>query len=170
MLTLRRLSTSENDIARLQRVLELAPRYAHIVTGEPVSPSAAEQLVAALPPGGKYDDKFVFEALQNGSSVGCADLIRGYPTESFAFIGLLLIAEPLENQGYGTEVFRKLCEVASSWQGCNRLRLGVLESNERAMRFWARLGFVATGDVKPFHAGRVQTRSFAYERPLYAAA
>jgi RimJ/RimL family protein N-acetyltransferase len=169
MLTLSRLSTSERDMALLQSLLELAPRYARITTGESVSSGAAEQLMAALPSGGNYEDKFVFAALHNGSAVGCADLIRGYPTQAFAFIGLLLIAEPLENQGYGTAVFKELCAVASAWHSCSRLRLGVLEVNQKAIRFWSSLGFVATGEVKPVRAGRVQTSSFAYERSLHAA-
>ena len=169
MLRLNPISTVPLDLAALQRLLEHAPGYAQIATAMPVSPSAAAEMLAALPPGKSHEDKFVFGVFKDQTLVGCVDLIRGYPSASVAYVGLLLIAEPYEGSGYGTQAFARVLEVAATWRTCNALRLGVLKTNERAMRFWSRLGFAPTGESKPYQHGSVRTEVLLYERPLAAA-
>jgi RimJ/RimL family protein N-acetyltransferase len=127
-------------------------------------------MLGALPPGKGYDDKFVLGAYEDESLVGCVDLIRHYPSASFAYIGLLLIAQRLEGQGYAANVFGEVRKFIAKWQTCTVLRLGVLATNPRAMRFWLNLGFQPTGEVKPYMSDRVNTEVHLYELPLSARA
>lgn len=169
MLRLERMSASTSDVARLQALLEQAPRYSQIAAGGPVPADAAAQMLSALPPDKEAHDKFVLGAIENSSLIGCADLIRGYPSPSIAFIGLLLVGEPWEKLGYGSVFLSELCKLVADWNCCHRLRLGVLATNGRALEFWARLGFIATGEVKPYVAGRVRTEVLLFERALFWA-
>jgi RimJ/RimL family protein N-acetyltransferase len=85
--------------------------------------------------------------------IGCADVIRGYPTPDKAVIGLLLLAEPWQGHGFG-RAFAALVEQAiAGWDAITRLRIGVALANSRALRFWQRLGYVETGEVKPADPG-----------------
>ena len=169
MLYLKPIHTSSYDLALLQRLLEQAPRYAQIATLKPVSPSAAADILAALPPGKTYRDKFVLGVFNDYKLVGCIDLIRGYPSESVAYVGLLLIAEPYEGSGFGAQAFERVFDVVASWPTCTAIKIGVLANNEKAVRFWSKLGFAPTGESKPYQCGRVHTEVLMYQRPLAAA-
>ena len=169
MLNLKSIHTIADDLASLQCLLEQAPRYAHITTLLPVSPSAAEAVLAAIPPGKTYEDKFVLGVWNDDTLVGCVDLIRGYPSESVAYIGLLLIAEQFEGSGFGTRAFERVIEVVASWRTCTAFNIGVLAENRRALRFWSKLGFAPTGESKPYQFGCVRSDVHIYERLLTAA-
>ncbi|MFT3816064.1 MAG: GNAT family N-acetyltransferase [Rubrivivax sp.] len=171
MVRLERLTASAADVERLQQLFERAPRYAEATTGESVSAAAAREALEALPPGKLQEDKFVFGAFTDDDVlVGCADLIRGYPSPSVAYVGLLLVDERLENRGYGTEILKQIEAIAVGWAVCIKLRLGVVQANERALRFWSRQGFQATGEVKPYAAGSVVSQIALFERKLPAPA
>ena len=169
MLSLKPLSAARSDLTSLQCLLEQAPRYAHITTAMPVSLDAAAEMLVALPPGKDYKDKFFLGIFDDGTLVGCIDLIRGYPSEFIACVGLLLIAEPYEGRGLGSRAFEQVLEVVGDWHTCTKLRLGILKTNEKAMYFWRKLGFAPTGESKPYQNGVVCTDVLLYERPLTAA-
>ena len=100
-LTLRPLTGRAAEMAALQSVLEAAPAYFRIVGGAPPGPAEAQSLFTALPPGKGYDDKFVWGLYSGPAMIGCADVIRGYPTPDKVVIGLLLLAEPWQRHGLG---------------------------------------------------------------------
>lgn len=170
MLSIKQLSCSGDDAISLQRLLESAPSYSQIAEGVAVSPGAAAEMLRALPSGKGYEDKFVFGFYAGRSLVACADLIRGYPNSETAFIGLLLVSEAHEGNGFGSQAFASLCSVVQGWGTCSRLRLAVIDANQKAHRFWAKLGFAPTGESKPRSIGSVDCRVFLYERALAAEA
>jgi GNAT superfamily N-acetyltransferase len=102
--------------------------------------------------------------------VGCADLIRGHPDAATAHVGLLLVAERHEGRGIGSAAFKELEALVRSWHSCSRLRLGVVRSNDRALRFWSRLGFTPTGEVKPYRYASVVSEIVVFDKPLPAGA
>jgi GNAT superfamily N-acetyltransferase len=124
----------------LQNVLSAAPEYSLIVEGKLPSSTAAAELFAELPPGKSYVDKFVFGFLDAKGMVGCAEVIRGYPTEKVAYIGLLLFAESEQGKSFGPYALDMIEPIASAW-GCTALRIAAIETNTRALAFWHREGF-----------------------------
>lgn len=140
-LTYRRFDAAEpSDVRALQRLLEAAPSYSIVIQGTPPSGTAAEELLSELPPGRTLEDKFVLGIFEGDALVGCADLFRGYPAPQFAYIGLLLFSEADQRRGFGTEALAHIDALAASW-GCRILRIGVIETNLRALSFWRRAGF-----------------------------
>ena len=140
-LACRRLSAAAfADVRDLQSVLAAAPAYSLLVEGRPPAPTAADDLLAALPPDKSHVDKFVFGFYDVSGPIGCADVIRGYPTAEVAFIGLLAFAEPEQGKSHGVRALRQIEELAKSW-GCTALRISVIETNPRALGFWRREGF-----------------------------
>jgi hypothetical protein len=99
----------------LQRVIGAAPGFALAVTGLPPGPADAQNTFTALPEGKSEDDKFVYGVYLDGQMIGCADVVRGYPDPSTAFIGLLLISEDSQRLTRPARSHR-LCAVRSQAQ------------------------------------------------------
>ena len=137
----RRLSaTVIADVRDLQRVLAAAPAYTLLVEGRLPAPAAADELLAALPPGKSHVDKFVLGFYDDRGAIGCADVIRGYPTPQVAHVGLLVFAESEQGKSHGVAALRHIEDLAKSW-ACTALRIAVIETNPRALKFWRREGF-----------------------------
>ena len=141
-LSCRPLSASHPaDVASLQALLESAPGYYLVTQDRLPPPTAATDLFSAAPHGKSQADACVIGFFLAGDLVGCAGLVRGYPTREAAFLGLLLFAESHQGQGYGVAALAQIDAVARSWS-CEKLRLAVIETNFRAQSFWRREGFV----------------------------
>jgi GNAT superfamily N-acetyltransferase len=164
--TLRALAGEAREMADLQRVMEAAPGYAALVTGGPPGRADAQSTFTYLPDGKTYDDKFVYGIYLDDRMVGCVDLIRGYPDEATAFLGLVLISEPFQRRGLGSAAIRAIERIVWSWGSCNRIRLSVLRVNDQVVPFWTSLGFEATGETKPYAYGAVASEHVLYEKRL----
>ena len=169
-ITLRLLKGEPAEMAALQRVIEEAPEYAQLVTGVPPGHADAQSTYTVLPEGKSYDDKFVFGIFLGDEMVGCIDLIRGYPTPSTAYLGLLLVSEKHQGQEIGRMAFRLVEEVVRAWGTCDRIRLAVVRTNEQVIPFWRRLGFEPTGEITPYRYGHVVSESVLFEKSLSQAA
>jgi GNAT superfamily N-acetyltransferase len=154
-LTLRRLAGHPAEMAALQCVLEAAPAYFQIVGGSPAGPAEAHTLFTALPADKGYDDKFVWGLYSGEAMIGCADVIRGFPTADKAVIGLLLLAEPWQGRGLGRAFATLIEQAISGWDSIACLRIGVVLGKPRARGFWQRLGYAETGEVKLAEPARV---------------
>lgn len=64
-------------------------------------------------------------------------------------LGRLAVAPALRGHGYGTQLVRALCVEGGRTLGLDTYSLFVLPGNERALRLYARLGFVATSYPEP---------------------
>jgi len=163
-LTLRLLTGSAAEMAALQCVLEAAPAYFQLVGGAPPGGAEAQSLFTALPPDKGYDDKFVWGLYSGAAMIGCADVIRGYPTPDKAVIGLLLLAEPWQRRGLGSAFATLVEQAIAGWSAITCLRIGVALSNPRALGFWKRIDYVETGEVKP--AESINVMITVLEKPV----
>jgi len=164
-----RLQLLDGDSAvmtELQRVLEDAPTYAERVTGAPPGKADAQSTFSILPPDKSYDDKFVFGVYDDGQMIGCVDLIRGFPQPQTAHLGLLLIAESHQRRGHGKAAYRAVEDIVRSWGACTQVRIGVVRTNAEVLQFWHALGFVATGEVKPYRYASVVSETVILIKPL----
>jgi diamine N-acetyltransferase len=155
-------------MAALQCVLEAAPAYFERVTGGPPGGAEAQSTFTALAPGKTYDDKFVWGLYSGDAMIGCADVIRGYPVDESAVIGLLLLAEPWQRRGLGRAFAALVEQRIAVWPEIARYRLGVARSNPSALVFWRKLGYRETGEVKPPADGFV-SEVIVLEKPVARA-
>ncbi|HUH94762.1 MAG TPA: GNAT family N-acetyltransferase [Casimicrobiaceae bacterium] len=152
-------------MAALQCVLESAPGYFETVCAAPPGRAEAQSTFSALPEGKTYDDKFVWGLYSGEAMIGCADVIRGYPSPERAIIGLLLLAETWQRRGLGRAFATLVERRIASWPEVERLRIGVVASNGGALAFWRKLGYRETGEVRPPHSGFVR-EVIVLEKPL----
>ena len=129
------------DQPRVQALLTACDDYALMLTGQPNPPDAAATLFASLPPGRGPADKLVLGIQEpDGTLIGLIDVVREYPDPGVWFLGLLLLHPAHRSRGLGTRVYDAFAEWAFA-EGCDIMRLGVVQQNEAALRFWSRIGF-----------------------------
>lgn len=141
MLTARPLTgESASDRANVLRVFLEAPSYAQLVEGRSPSADDVDDFFSGKPAGIDPAHKSVFGFFLEHDMIGCADVIRSYPTGDCIWIGLLLFAEAAQGRGHGKAALTLLVEMAREW-GYRTAQLAVVSTNLRAHAFWQREGF-----------------------------
>jgi GNAT superfamily N-acetyltransferase len=131
----------DKDAGEVQALLEKCVDYCLLVDGHPPGPSSASLLISDCPPGKSIDDKVVLGIYSlRKKMIGVLDAIRDYPSPGDWWIGLLLLDPAYRQKGLGSMTIRSF----EDWVGMQRARrilLGVVEANDRALRFWRSAGF-----------------------------
>ena len=141
MLTIRPLTTeSHDDCANVLRIFLASPSYTELVEGRSPSAEDVEDFFYGKPDAKDAADKFVFGLYVGSEMVGCADVIRAYPSDDCAWIGLLIFSEAQQHRGYGTNALALINAMAQEW-GYRRLQLAAISTNPRGLAFWRREGF-----------------------------
>ncbi len=165
MLEIKILGGSEEDISEVQRVLEESPTYSLNISGSLPSPEDGREVFSTIAPGKEYEDKFVFGIFLNDSMIGCIDLCRGYPDESIVMLGLLVLSEKYQRKGLGTGVYNKLEEIIKDWGNFDKIRIGVLVSNDDVLPFWEKMGYTEVSR-SPYKHGSIDTVVITLEKPI----
>lgn len=160
------LTGKADEVQSLQKVLESAPSYSLKISGSLPSSAEAQDLFVALPPGNDYSDKFVIGFYSDNKMFGCADIIRSFPNEKTAMIGLMLLSENYQAKGLGRIVYELIEKFCLSWPEIERARIGVAETNSLVLPFWEKMGFVKTGERKPFSEGTVKCDNIVLEKQI----
>ena len=88
------------------------------------------------PPGIDLKNKYLIGFFDSKKSlIGLLDAINGYPKTGIWFIGLLLFIPEQRNRGLGESAIKGL----ENWirpLGAKEVRLGIVENNKAAIRFW----------------------------------
>ncbi len=154
------------DGPALQALIERAADYIELLTGLPPGPADGRRLLTDLPEGKTYEDKFVLGVLDSGGAlIGVFDAIRDHPARGTWLIGLMLLDPAWRGRGFG----RRLFEGFAGWvegRGATMLRIGVVEHNPDALRFWARVGFREVERTAPRRFGSREGRVVVMQLPL----
>ncbi|KOR22064.1 hypothetical protein ABW54_08470 [Burkholderia cenocepacia] len=144
MLTARPLvSDSASDCANVLRVFVEAPSYTNLVKGRSPSAEDVDDFFFGKPVGTNAAQKSVFGFFVEREMIGCADVIRAYPTHDCIWIGLMLLTEANQGRGHGKAALKLVIEMAGEW-GHRAAQLAVVSTNPRAYAFWQREGFEET--------------------------
>ncbi len=156
----------EGDRAALQKLLEDASDYALIVTGEAAGADDALGLLSELPPQKTAEDKLVVGLFtQAGELIGVADVVRDYPAPAGWWIGLLLLHPARRGQGLGRQVYFAL-EGWAAGLGATEIGIGVVERNEKALRFWQGVGFAIVEKRPPRKFGKMEQAVWVMRRAV----
>jgi ribosomal protein S18 acetylase RimI-like enzyme len=143
-----------DDAQALQTLCEQCADYTETVEGESVSPTAAQELMQAAPPGRSLIDKFLYGIFDHQSHlVGVLEGMRHYPEATIWWIGLLMLAPEARGGGLGRKIVQSLFEYIRSEQGSS-VMLGVVEENRSAYRFWQQMGFKLVRQSEPRSFGK----------------
>ena len=97
-------------------------------------------MIDTLPNGKRAEDVFIYAIYVDGALCGSAYIARDYPADGNANLVLLVLMEKHQRRYLGVRCLSWIEAQARSW-GCTKLTGVVDTANERAFRFWQRLGF-----------------------------
>jgi RimJ/RimL family protein N-acetyltransferase len=145
----RALELAAKDVAALQRFFEENPEYFFAVGDEPPRPDEACQEFDFMPPADyPFERKWLIGFLDgSGAMIGMAGGLSNLFSEGVWHIGLFIVATRLHGSGAALAMHRGL----EDWMrgaGARWIRLGVVEGNSRAERFWEKAGYL---DVRKRH-------------------
>lgn len=141
--TLRTVEITAELESKLQRFFEANPEYFEAVYGQPAGPNEAhEEIHGELPAGWSFTKKWLIGYVDaSGSLVAMANVTSDLLAPGVWHIGLLIVATTRHGTGDAQAIYRGLETWAASY-GARWLRLGVVQGNVRAERFWESLGFI----------------------------
>jgi GNAT superfamily N-acetyltransferase len=133
------------DEPLLQRFFEANPAYFDGVFGETAGPEAARDEIRELPPDGwSYTRRWLLGyRAADGELAAAADVVSDLLVPGAWHVGLFIVATARHGSGTAALLYRGL-ESWAAGHGARWLRLGVVQGNVRAERFWAAQGFVET--------------------------
>ena len=116
------------------------------LTGEvrPMTAAAAERFFEKV---NNDEDRVWFMVVQREDDrvIGEAGLLRMFPPWRATDLSIILGEVDAWGQGYGTEAIRLLLDYAFGSLNFHRVAIGVVGFNERALRFYERVGFRREG-------------------------
>jgi len=129
----------------LQRFFDANPAYFLAVLGEPAGFNEAhEEIHDPLPAGWCFTKKWLVGYADPANElVAMANVVADLLAPGVWHIGLFMVATARQGTGDAQTIFRGLEAWAVS-HGARWFRLGVVQGNCRAERFWASMGFVET--------------------------
>ena len=165
-LKLIRLDHTADNESLIQGLLENAPSYCLTVSGEIAGLKAGTEVFDALPPSFSIEDKHVIGIFSENILIGIIDCLIGFPTKDIAHIGLLLLDENYQSQGLGRQAYVNLEGYLRKFPSISKIRLAVVTTNNKVLKYWEKMGFYITGEVKPYSNKLINSEAFIMEKEL----
>jgi GNAT superfamily N-acetyltransferase len=151
----------------LQRFFDANPEYFLSIQGEPARPDEAhDEIHGELPAGWPFTKKWVIGyGGDDGTLLAMANVVSDLLADGVWHIGTFIVATARHGTGDAQRLYRGIEDWAVA-NGARWLRLGVVQGNGRAERFWLSRGFVEARarDGVPF--GRVTNTVRVMFKPL----
>lgn len=130
------------DLPCLQEFFNLNPEYFLAVSGQAAAPDeAAQELYGPLPEGWPYTKKWLLGFVDSSNTlIGMSNLVSDLLAPGVWHIGLFMISTSLHGKGMAHKLYQGL-EIWARDSGASWLRLGVVQGNVRAEKFWEKLGY-----------------------------
>ena len=146
------IEISDAHVAELQRLFEANSEYSIAVNGVPPgSNDAREEIHGELPAGWSFTRMWLIGYVDaSGAMFAIANVVSDLLAPTVWHVGLFMVTTARHGDASSQRIYRGL----EAWAGANGaswLRLGVVQGNVRAERFWERLGYVQVrirSDVK----------------------
>ena len=131
-----------DDVPRLQHFLDANPEYYLSTHGEPPAPDEAAREFAELPLAGMpfRSNWMIGVGGADGPLVAMAHGLGDFIAAHVWHIGLFIVASELHGDGTARLLYDEL-EAWMRAQGARWIRLGVVQGNAKAERFWHKAGY-----------------------------
>jgi GNAT superfamily N-acetyltransferase len=148
---------SIEDSGEVQRLCERCSDFYMLTEGGPPQRNEGYNILTELPPKKELKDKFVFGIYDDECClIAVIDLVRDYKAKNEWMLGLFMIDPCERGKGLGKRLHEFTKQWVSSSQG-DKLRIGVVEDNLNALKFWSGLGYTEIDRVKLTLGSKVNT-------------
>ncbi|MEH6415540.1 GNAT family N-acetyltransferase [Pseudomonas sp. CGJS7] len=103
----------------------------------------------SLPPGTIPSQKCNLGIFMGGELVAYVEMVKSYPDDCCAMIGLLMVKKHYQGKGLGSQIVSLTLENLRR-EGFSEVYLSCSSTDAHARRFWINRGFVETGDVDEY--------------------
>jgi RimJ/RimL family protein N-acetyltransferase len=163
---------TENHVDALQRVYELTPTFWDLYGLLSAPEGQGERDLKAIDEeSGRYGMGILLPNEPGNTDagaqlVGLIDFRLHWPEQGVCYVGMLMVAEPFQRQGIGTEAWLTLEPWLANEAKMHTVRLGVEQFNPDALKFFESLGFQLTGQSQRVRSGKRLVRLLYMEKPL----
>lgn len=142
---LRAVALGRDDLPALQRFFEANSRYFLDAEGqEPRPDEALHALEDDPPPEMRFDRKWLLGFLDGDDELlAMAQINSDFLAPGVWHLGLFIVASARHGTGLAAQAYAAL-EAWAREHGARWMRLGVIDGNTRAERFWRKAGFLET--------------------------
>lgn len=99
------------------------------------------------PPGIETSSKYYVGFYDNTVLVAIMDLIDGYPSSDFGYIGFFMVNKRFQGNQIGSGIISEVCRYLKE-VGITAVRLGVDKGNPQSTHFWKKNGFLVIKEVE----------------------
>jgi len=168
--SLRTIELTSHEQPMLQRFFDANPQYFFAVHGESAHPNEAHEEIHGEPPSGwDFTKKWLIGYVDaQNELVAMANIVSNLLAPHVWHIGLFIVATSRYGSGDAQAIYGGLEKWAIA-NGARWLRLGVVQSNARAERFWESLGYTQTRTRGGVAMGRLRNTIRVMVKPLAGA-
>ncbi|MEO7117111.1 MAG: GNAT family N-acetyltransferase [Caldimonas sp.] len=168
---LRVIEVTSGEEQRLQAFFEANPEYFLAVNGEPAGISEArEEIHSQVPAGWGFTKKWLLGYLNSeGEFVALANVISDLLASGVWHVGLFIVSTSRHGSGLARALYHELETWAAS-SGASWLRLGVVQGNVRAERFWKSQGYIEARTREGVEMGKLTNILRVMFKPLCGGA
>jgi GNAT superfamily N-acetyltransferase len=150
------IEITDAEADALQRFFDINREYSIAVNGEPPGPNVAHEVLhGELPAGWSFTKDWLIGYVDDhGTLVAIANVVSDLLATGVWHIGLFIVATARHGDGSSHGIYRGL-EAWAIAHGARWLRLGVVQGNARAERFWQRLGYAQVRTRSGVEMGRL---------------
>lgn len=165
--TLRSIELLPEHEPLLQAFFVANPAYFLAVQGAPATPDEAhEEIQGELPPGCTYSKKWVIGYLgEDGQLVAMSNVVSDLFVTGIWTIGTFMLATARHGSGDAQTLYQTL-ETWAAKNSAQWLRLGVVQGNTRAERFWTQQGYIETRKREGYQIGQQSNTLRVMFKPL----
>lgn len=158
---------TELDITQLQAFLDANPEYFLAVGGMPPRRDEAQQEFHELPPAhmpfnGRWLIGFTDDS---GRLIGMASVLSDFLAPHVWHVGLFIVATSLHGSGTAAALYQSLEDWMKA-HGAAWVRLGVVVGNDKAERFWQKVGYAEVRKRFDVPAGERMNTVLVLAKPL----
>ena len=99
------------------------------------------------PPGIEMSSKYYVGFYDNTVLVAIMDMINGYPSSDYGYIGFFMVNKQLQGSQIGTGIIQEVCRYLKK-NGIKTVRLGIDKGNPQSNHFWKKNGFLVIKEVE----------------------
>lgn len=99
------------------------------------------------PPGIGMSSKYYVGFYNNTVLVAIMDLINGYPSNDYVFIGFFMMNKQFQGHQIGSGIIQEVCQYLKEL-GIKTVRLGIDKGNPQSTHFWKKNGFLVIKEVE----------------------
>lgn len=144
MLKFRKFNLENDKEEFYNLILDMKEYFTDYEKYTPTMEEVLEEFYYDIPAVAKMEDKELCLVYKDNNIVGFYDMLKYFPNENSAMIGLLAIHRDYRNKNIGETVFERIEESIIS-ENISDLYINVVLENP-AVKFWERVGFVYYGD------------------------